>query len=62
MPQEMYGNVSISAEEFDELMGHWGSVTDTIESCFAVELIAAYLEAKVVYMSGEISMIGIAVL
>lgn len=45
---EPNGDVSISAAEFDELIGHCVAVTDTVGSCFAAELIAAYPDAKVV--------------
>jgi hypothetical protein len=41
------GDVSISAAEFDELIGHCAAVTDTAGSPFAAELIAAYPDAKV---------------
>jgi Sulfotransferase domain len=41
-------DVSISAAEFDELIGHCTAVADAARSCFAAELIAAYPEAKVV--------------
>ncbi|KAF6820083.1 hypothetical protein CPLU01_12857 [Colletotrichum plurivorum] len=42
------GDVSISADEFDELIGHCVAVTDAAASCFAAEMIRAYPEAKVV--------------
>jgi hypothetical protein len=42
------GDVSISAAEFDELIGHCTAVADAAGSCFAEELIAAYPEAMVV--------------
>jgi hypothetical protein len=45
---EPNGDVSISAAEFDELIGHCTAITDSAGSCFAAELIAAYPEAKVV--------------
>jgi hypothetical protein len=45
---EPNGDVSISAAEFDELIGHCTAITDAAGSCFAAELIAAYPEAKVV--------------
>jgi hypothetical protein len=42
------GTVKLTAEDFDALLGHSVAVTDTAASCFAVELIDAYPEAKVV--------------
>ncbi|AEO71876.1 uncharacterized protein THITE_2148457 [Thermothielavioides terrestris NRRL 8126] len=38
----------ITAEDFDELLGHCVAVTDAAASVFAAEMIAAYPEAKVV--------------
>ncbi|OHW92210.1 hypothetical protein CSPAE12_09221 [Colletotrichum incanum] len=46
--EENSGDCSISAEEFDELLGHCVAVTDAAASCFAAEMIRAYPEAKVV--------------
>jgi hypothetical protein len=45
---ESNGDVSISAAEFDGLIGHCTAVTDAAGSCFAAELIAAYPEANVI--------------
>jgi hypothetical protein len=42
------GDVQITAEEFDALMGHSVAVVDAAASIFAADLIAAYPEAKVV--------------
>lgn len=42
------GDVSISASEFDALLGHSVAVTDAAASVFASEMIAAYPHAKVV--------------
>lgn len=42
------GDCQITAEEFDELLGHCVAVTDAAASCFAAEMIRAYPEAKVV--------------
>lgn len=42
------GTATITAAEFDELLGHSVAVTDTAASMFAVELIDAYPEAKIV--------------
>jgi hypothetical protein len=42
------GTARITADEFDALLGHSVAVTDVAASCFAVELIDAYPEAKVV--------------
>ncbi|GJC86043.1 hypothetical protein ColLi_08881 [Colletotrichum liriopes] len=46
--EENLGDCSISAEEFDELLGHCVAVTDAAASCFAADMIRAYPEAKVV--------------
>ncbi|KAK1967052.1 hypothetical protein LY78DRAFT_656707 [Colletotrichum sublineola] len=46
--QKESGDCSISAAEFDELLGHCVAVTDAAASCFAAEMIRAYPEAKVV--------------
>ncbi|KAF9873074.1 hypothetical protein CkaCkLH20_09584 [Colletotrichum karsti] len=42
------GDCSITADEFDELIGHCTAVTDAAASCFAAEMIRAYPDAKVV--------------
>lgn len=42
------GDVSITASEFDELIGHSDAVIDTIAWAFAPEVIAAYPDAKVI--------------
>jgi hypothetical protein len=42
------GDVSISAAEFDELIGYCVTVADTVGAYFAAELISAYPNAKVV--------------
>lgn len=42
------GDCTITAEEFDALLGHSVAVTDAAASCFAAELIAAYPDAKVI--------------
>jgi hypothetical protein len=42
------GDCHISAAEFDELLGHSVAVTDAASSVLAVEMIAAYPDAKVV--------------
>ncbi|KAK2603796.1 hypothetical protein QQS21_003998 [Conoideocrella luteorostrata] len=42
------GTASISAAEFDAVLGHCVAVTDIAASMFAVELIDAYPDAKVV--------------
>ncbi|KAI6849851.1 hypothetical protein KC332_g2641 [Hortaea werneckii] len=42
------GDCTITAAEFDELLGHATAVVDTAGSVFASELIAAYPEAKVI--------------
>lgn len=42
------GDVTISAAEFDELLGHAIAVTDVAASAFAAEMIAAYPDAKVI--------------
>ncbi|KXX74201.1 hypothetical protein MMYC01_210004 [Madurella mycetomatis] len=42
------GKTTITAAEFDALMGHSVAVTDAAASVFAAELIAAYPDAKVV--------------
>jgi hypothetical protein len=42
------GEASITAEEFDEMLGHSVAVTDAAASVFAAEMIEAYPEAKVV--------------
>jgi hypothetical protein len=42
------GDCHISAAEFDELLGHCVAVTDAASSVFAVEMIEAYPDAKVV--------------
>ncbi|RKU44774.1 hypothetical protein DL546_006729 [Coniochaeta pulveracea] len=39
---------TITAADFDALLGHSVAVTDAAASCFAAEMIAAYPEAKVV--------------
>jgi hypothetical protein len=39
---------TITASDFDALLGHSVAVTDAAASCFAAEMIAAYPEAKVV--------------
>lgn len=41
-------DVTISAAEFDELIGHCVAVTDAAASCFAPEMVRAYPQAKVV--------------
>lgn len=47
-PAPNSGDAGISAEEFDELIGHCVAVTDAAASCFAPEMVKAYPEAKVV--------------
>ncbi|KAI7700906.1 hypothetical protein KC353_g15615, partial [Hortaea werneckii] len=42
------GDCTITAAEFDELLGHATAVVDTAGSVFASELIAAYPDAKVI--------------
>jgi hypothetical protein len=42
------GDCQITAEEFDKVIGHCTAVVDVPASCFAVELIEAYPEAKVI--------------
>jgi hypothetical protein len=42
------GDCTITAAEFDALLGHSVAVTDAAASCFAAELIAAYPDAKVI--------------
>ncbi len=42
------GDCSISAAEFDELLGHSVAVTDAAASVFATDMIAAYPEAKII--------------
>ena len=42
------GDVTITAAEFDEMIGHSTAVTDAAASVFAAEMIAAYPEAKVI--------------
>ncbi|OJD16578.1 hypothetical protein AJ78_03269 [Emergomyces pasteurianus Ep9510] len=42
------GDCTITAAEFDALLGHSVAVTDAAASCFAAEMIAAYPEAKVI--------------
>ncbi|KAK3315453.1 P-loop containing nucleoside triphosphate hydrolase protein [Apodospora peruviana] len=45
MPEE---ERTITAEDFDAVLGHSVAVTDAAASCFASDMIAAYPEAKVV--------------
>lgn len=47
-PADNKGDCTISAEEFDELLGHAVAVTDAASSVFAAEMIKAYPQAKVV--------------
>ncbi|KAH8881331.1 hypothetical protein GQ53DRAFT_848344 [Thozetella sp. PMI_491] len=42
------GDCSISAAEFDEILGHSVAVTDAAASVFAADMIAAYPDAKVI--------------
>ncbi|EGC45103.1 conserved hypothetical protein [Histoplasma capsulatum var. duboisii H88] len=42
------GDCTITAAEFDALLGHSVAVTDAAASCFAAEIIAAYPDAKVI--------------
>ncbi|EMR65244.1 hypothetical protein UCREL1_7776 [Eutypa lata UCREL1] len=42
------GNSTITAADFDALIGHSVAVTDAVGSVFAAELIAAYPDAKVI--------------
>ncbi|OJJ42882.1 hypothetical protein ASPZODRAFT_137025 [Penicilliopsis zonata CBS 506.65] len=42
------GDVHITSSEFDVLIGHSEAVIDTVSSFFAVELIEAYPDAKVI--------------
>lgn len=42
------GESTITAADFDEIIGHCVAVTDAAASCFAAEMIAAYPNAKVV--------------
>ncbi len=42
------GESNITAQDFDELLGHSVAVTDAAASVFAAEMIAAYPDAKVV--------------
>lgn len=42
------GDCTITAAEFDEVLGHSMAVTDAAGSCFAAELIKAYPDAKVI--------------
>ena len=42
------GNTTITAADFDALLGHSVAVTDAAASVFAAELVAAYPDAKVI--------------
>jgi hypothetical protein len=42
------GDCHISAQEFDELLGHSVAVTDAASSVFAAEMIEAYPNAKII--------------
>lgn len=42
------GESNITAQDFDELLGHSVAVTDAAASVFAREMIEAYPEAKVI--------------
>ncbi|KAK7419644.1 hypothetical protein QQX98_003235 [Neonectria punicea] len=45
---DLDGNTTITAADFDAVLGHSVAVTDAAASVFAAELIAAYPDAKVV--------------
>lgn len=45
------GESNITAEDFDALLGHSAAVTDAAASVFAAELIEAYPDAKVEFLS-----------
>jgi hypothetical protein len=42
------GDCTITAAEFDQLLGHSVAVADVAASCFAAKLIAAYPNAKAI--------------
>lgn len=45
---DAFGDNTITADEFDELLGHSVAVTDAAANVFAADMIAAYPDAKVV--------------
>ena len=47
-PSDKSGDCSITATDFDHILGHCEAVTDCPAACFAAELIAVYPTAKVI--------------